>query len=108
MGYDAAMEPEAAAARTQSLTPLQGEILRRLARIKGQVGGVQRMIAEGEYCVDVLTQIHAARSALDSVAGELMRNHLETCCVEAIRSDDEGAAQHKIEEFGEVVKRFVR
>ncbi|MCH7493747.1 metal-sensitive transcriptional regulator, partial [bacterium] len=52
--------------RTASLTPLQGGALRRLARIKGQVGGIQRMVSEGSYCIDVLNQISAARSALDS------------------------------------------
>ncbi|MBC8514575.1 metal-sensitive transcriptional regulator [bacterium] len=94
--------------QTDSLTPLQGQALRSLARVKGQVGGVQRLIQERSYCVDVLNQIHAARSALDSVAVLLMENHLETCCTEAIRSDDPDLASARIKEFAETVRRFVK
>ena len=95
-------------AKTDSLTPLQGQALRSLARIRGQVGGVQRLIQEGSYCVDVLNQIRAARSALDTVASLLMENHLETCCADAIRSDDAALAEMRIKEFAETVRRFIR
>ena len=53
----------------------------RMKRIAGQVGGVQRMIEEDRYCVDILNQISAVRSALDAVGVELLSNHLECCVV---------------------------
>ena len=51
----------------------------RLNRISGQVAGIQRMAEEGRYCVDILTQIAAVRSALDALGVELLTNHLESC-----------------------------
>ena len=95
-------------AKTASLTTLQGSALRRLARIKGQGGGIQKMVSEGAYCVEVLNQIQAARSALDSVALEIMQNHMETCCTAAIRSEDHDLAHSRIEEFVETVRRFIK
>ncbi len=53
----------------------------RVNRIAGQVGGIQRMIDEDKYCVDVLNQIAAVRSALDSLGIELLTDHLETCVI---------------------------
>ena len=102
------MNDPVAPTRTASLTPLQGQALRRLARVKGQVGGIQRMVSEGAYCVQVLDQIQAARSALDGVALEIMRNHMETCCAAAIRSDDAKLAASRIEEFIDTVRKFIR
>ncbi len=52
---------------------------RRLARIEGQVGGLRRMVADGQYCVDILTQLAAVRSALDQVGAELAASHVKTC-----------------------------
>jgi CsoR family transcriptional regulator, copper-sensing transcriptional repressor len=54
---------------------------RRLARIEGQVGGLRRMVAEGKYCIDILTQLAAVRSALDQAAAELAANHVRSCIV---------------------------
>lgn len=51
----------------------------RLNRISGQIAGIQRMAQEGRYCVDILTQIAAARSALDALGVELLTNHLKSC-----------------------------
>ena len=51
----------------------------RLNRISGQIAGIQRMAEEDRYCVDILTQIAAVRSALDALGGELLTNHLESC-----------------------------
>jgi DNA-binding FrmR family transcriptional regulator len=51
----------------------------RLNRITGQIAGIQRMAEEGRYCVDILTQIAAVRSALDALGVELLTNHLESC-----------------------------
>ena len=59
----------------------QRRLKSRLNRIVGQVGGVQRMVEEGRYCVDILTQIAAIRSALDTVGVELLTDHIESCVV---------------------------
>ena len=57
----------------------QATLDRRLARIEGQVRGLRRMVSEGEYCVDILTQLSAVRSALDQFGAELATSHVETC-----------------------------
>lgn len=54
---------------------------RRLARIEGQIGGLRRMIAEDQYCVDILTQLAAVRSALDQAGAELAATHVKTCII---------------------------
>ena len=61
-------------------TPVRQKMLARLKRISGQVAGVQRMIDEERYCLDVLSQISAIRSALDALGVELLNHHIE-CCV---------------------------
>jgi DNA-binding FrmR family transcriptional regulator len=79
--------------------------MKRLNRIEGQVRGVARMIEEDRYCVDILTQISALRSALDAVAMELLENHTQGCVKTAIRSGDGEAA---IAELMKVVRKFAR
>lgn len=61
--------------------------LKRLRRIEGQVRGLQKMVSEDRYCVDILTQISSVHEALRAVGRELMRNHLKHCATSAIRSD---------------------
>ena len=59
----------------------KAKVKARVNRIAGQIGGIQRMIDEDKYCVDILNQIAAARSALDSLGIELLTDHLETCVI---------------------------
>ena len=59
------------------------ELLDRLARVKGQVGGIERMVQEDRYCIDVLTQISAVQAALDKVALGLLDGHARTCVIDA-------------------------
>jgi CsoR family transcriptional regulator, copper-sensing transcriptional repressor len=61
---------------------------KRLRRIEGQVRGLQRMVEEGRYCADILTQISSVQEALRAVGRELLRNHLKYCATTAIRSGD--------------------
>ncbi|WP_331753190.1 metal-sensitive transcriptional regulator (plasmid) [Streptomyces sp. NBC_00637] len=71
------------------LTPeAADDALVRLAKIGGQVQGVSRMIRDGRYCVDVLDQIASVQKALDGVSRTVMRNYLERCVTEAVKSDD--------------------
>lgn len=66
----------------------RADVLRRLAKAAGQVQGISRMVETDRYCVDVLTQIAAAQSALDGAARIITRNYLERCVTDAIASGD--------------------
>ncbi|MFI7615313.1 transcriptional regulator [Nonomuraea terrae] len=84
----------------------QGQ-LRRLRRIEGQVRGLQRMVEDDKYCIDVLTQVSAATSALQSVAISLLEDHLAHCVAEAtVKGGPE--AEAKIKEASEAIARLVR
>ncbi len=82
-------------------------ILKRLRRIEGQVRGLQRMVEEDTYCIDVLTQISAATKALQSVAIELLEDHLGHCVAEATRKGGE-EADAKVREATDAIARLVR
>ena len=80
-------------------------VLRRLARIEGQVRGVRRMVEDEAYCVDVLTQIAAVDKALDGVALKLLADHTNHCVRDAVaRGGDE--ADEKVDELLAAVERF--
>src|SRR6516164_377633 len=82
-------------------------VLRRLRRIEGQVRGLQRMVDQDSYCIDVLTQISAATRALESVALELLGDHLDHCVREAVaRGGSEADA--KVREARHAIERLVR
>ena len=78
----------------------------RLRRIEGQVRGVQRMVNEEVYCVDVLTQIASVVSALEKVGAILLKDHVEHCVRESIEKGED--AEVKIEELTAAVERFLR
>jgi len=78
----------------------------RLSRVAGQVSGIQRMVEEDRYCVDVLLQIAAARAALDRVGKVVLGNHVETCVAEAFASGKPRERKEKMEELMEVLSRF--
>lgn len=92
--------------------PLSGDgdrakLIARLKRIEGQVRGVQRMVAEEEYCIDVLTQIAALQSALKGVGLVLLEEHMAHCVVQAARTSDQ-AVEEKLEEVSQAIARFTR
>ena len=76
---------------------IKGQALRRLARIEGQVRGLQRMIEEGRYCVDVLNQVSSVHEALRGVGRLMMRNYLERCASDGIRAGGERADEVRAE-----------
>lgn len=78
----------------------------RLRRIEGQVRGIQRMVEEEAYCVDILTQIGSVVSASEKVATILLRDHVEHCVRESIEKGE--SADEKIEELTAAVERFLR
>ena len=77
--------------------------LTRLRKIEGQIRGIQKMIEEGKYCIDIINQIIAAERALDGVAKIVMKRHVESCVTEAIVR---GEGQHKIDELIHTVYKY--
>ena len=80
----------------------------RLKRIEGQVGGLQRMVEDDRYCVDILTQINAVRAALHKVEEQVLRDHVSHCVADAFASGDALDQQHKIEELVTTIGRMTR
>jgi DNA-binding FrmR family transcriptional regulator len=83
-------------------------LVKRLHRIEGQVRGIERMVAEERYCIDVLTQIGAVKTALEQVGAKLLEDHVTHCVAAAISSGDERAAGEKASELLDAVQRFVK
>jgi DNA-binding FrmR family transcriptional regulator len=82
------------------------EQLQFLRKIEGQVAGIQRMIENKRYCVDILTQIHSCIGALYRVEGEIFRKHLDGCVVQAMKGKSEMEKQKKINEVIELIDKF--
>ena len=82
-------------------------LLNRLRRVEGQVRGLQRMVEEDTYCIDILTQVSAATKALETVALSLLDGHLRHCVMDAARVDGAEADQ-KLKEATEAIARLVR
>ena len=82
--------------------------LKRLARIEGQIRGLQRMIEEDKYCIDVLTQVNAATAALKGVAVGLLDEHVRHCVREASMAGDEATADEMVNEATAAIERLVR
>ena len=85
----------------------RGDHLKRLRRIEGQVRGLQRMVEEDKYCIDVLTQVSAVTRALQSFSLELLDEHLAGCVLEAAAKGGP-EADEKVREASEAIARLVR
>ena len=83
-------------------------LTRRLHRIEGQVRGIERMVEEDRYCIDILTQIAAVNTALESLAFRVLDDHVNHCVAGAIASGDPEEAAVKSKELLEAVQRFAR
>ena len=81
--------------------------IKRLRRIEGQIRGLQRMVEEDKYCIDILTQVAAATKALQSVALGLLEEHLDHCVVEAVAEGGDTATD-KVREASDAIARLVR
>jgi CsoR family transcriptional regulator, copper-sensing transcriptional repressor len=88
-------------------TPSKDEYLKRLRRIEGQIRGLQKMVEDDKYCIDVLTQVSAATRALQSVALGLLEDHLGHCVAEAAAEGGD-AADQKIREASDAIARLVK
>jgi len=78
----------------------------RVRRVAGQIAGIERMIDDDRYCVDVLLQVAAARAALDGLGKLLLKGHVETCVTDALRSNRRADREEKIDELMEVFSKF--
>ena len=83
------------------------DVLKRLKRIEGQTRGLQRMVEEDSYCIDVLTQVAAVTKALQAVSLSLLEDHMNHCVVDAARSGDQ-EGREKVTEAVEAIARLVR
>jgi DNA-binding FrmR family transcriptional regulator len=86
----------------------KAELGKRLRRIEGQVRGIERMVDDDAYCIDVLTQVSAVTKALQSVAVSLLDEHLRHCVAGAVQSDDDGEADRIITEASRAIERLVK
>ena len=89
---------------TRGYTANKDQLQKRLARIKGQVGGIERMVEEDRYCIDILTQIAAVEAALDKVALGLLDDHARHCVI----GGDPELQDARTEELMSAVGRFMR
>lgn len=82
------------------------EQLEFLKKIEGQIRGIQKMIEDKRYCVDIITQVHSIIGALYRVENEIFKKHIEGCVVNALRGKSEKEKEHKINEVTALISRF--
>ena len=88
-------------------TPNKEDYLKRLRRIEGQIRGLQKMVEDDKYCIDILTQVSAATRALQSVALGLLEDHLGHCVAQAVTEGGE-IAEQKVREASDAIARLVK
>jgi DNA-binding FrmR family transcriptional regulator len=93
---------------THGYAPDKDALVKRLHRIEGQVRGIERMVEDERYCIDILTQISAVTTALESLAFRILDDHVQHCVAGALAAGDPEAAQEKSRELLDAVHRFSR
>lgn len=83
-------------------------VISRLRRVEGQLRGIQQMVDDDRYCIDILTQIRSASAAMDKIEDLIMRSHLETCVATAMRSGVRTEQEEKVDEVMTLLARFRR
>lgn len=78
------------------------EAAKRLKNIEGHIAGIRRMIDDGEYCIDVIRQIHAVNAALNKVSKMILEEHMNSCMITAVRGDDQTERERVLSEIAEV------
>jgi DNA-binding FrmR family transcriptional regulator len=81
---------------------------KRLHRVEGQVRGIERMVEEDRYCIDILTQVGAVKTALESIGLEILSDHVTHCVKDALAAGDEKTAAAKSNELLAAVQRFAK
>ena len=87
--------------------PDHSEVLSSLRRIEGQVRGVQRMVDEKKYCIDILNQIAAVKGALGTVEKRILERHFQYCVKDAMKSESEAATSEKINEIMDLINKRI-
>jgi DNA-binding FrmR family transcriptional regulator len=93
---------------THGYSDQRDALTKRLHRIEGQVRGIERMLEDDRYCIEILTQISAVTTALESVALKILDAHVNHCVADALASGDPEAARAKTDELLKAVERFAR
>ncbi len=93
---------------TRGYSDQKDALTKRLHRIEGQVRGIERMVDDDRYCIDILDQISAITTALDKVALQILDGHVNHCVTDAMRSGDAEAAEAKTKELLQAVERFAK
>jgi DNA-binding FrmR family transcriptional regulator len=99
---------DVAEAHVYGYTKDKAALIKRLHRIEGQVRGVERMVEEDRYCIEILTQIAAVNTALESLAFQILDQHVRHCVAGALASGDAADASTKAAELLQAVHRFAR
>ena len=100
--------PTEASATTHGYVADKDALIKRMRRIQGQARGIEKMITEDRYCIDILTQIAAIDTALEAVAFMILDDHVNHCVKGALASGDEAVAAEKSKELLDAVRRFSR
>lgn len=87
---------------------MNGDVGKRLKNIEGHIKGIEQMVDNGAYCIDVIRQIHAVQSALEKVSGIILEGHLNTCLITAVRGDSPDERERVLSEIADVfeMKKF--
>lgn len=78
------------------------EAAKRLKTVEGHIAGIRRMIDDGDYCIDVIRQIHAVNAALNKVSKIILEEHMNSCMITAVRGDDQSERERVLNEIAEV------
>lgn len=78
------------------------DTLQRLKTVEGHIRGIERMVEQDAYCIDLIRQIHAVQSALSKISVHILDDHLRSCLVSAVRSDDPADREHVLAELSEI------
>jgi DNA-binding FrmR family transcriptional regulator len=90
----------------QQKHPSHDAEIKRLNRIAGQIEGVKKMVEEGRYCPEILSQLRAVRSAVKGIETEILRRHLSSCVASAMQSGDKASRAKSIEEVTRLFSKF--
>jgi DNA-binding FrmR family transcriptional regulator len=87
---------------------MNDDVLKRLKNVEGHVKGIETMVENGSYCIDVIRQIHAVQAALEKVSGIILENHLHSCLITAVRGENPDERERVLAEIADVfgMKKF--
>ena len=78
------------------------QVLTRLKTVEGHIRGIERMVEQDVYCIDIIRQVQAVQSALNKISGQILEGHLNSCLINAIRGEDPDERERVLREIGEV------